>query len=129
MSQKRRKKAFAIVAVLATILAGAATWYLATKLPSESRADDATLRDIPDQTSVLAGAAPKRSVVPQASIPWKRDSDRYVSVVIGCAQIPWLRGVEQSGSEGSGTTELAGAQGGEKWVPVFLPTAALPWHY
>jgi hypothetical protein len=110
MSADQQRNAYAIATAMLLALAGTAAWYFATKNPVQSRADDSTLRDVPDQSSASPGPNPQKRAVPQASIPWKRDSDTFAPVTIASAELPWLRR--------AGTC-----------VPVYVQTAALPWRY
>jgi hypothetical protein len=108
---------------------GALTWYVESRTPTESRANDLSLRDVPDRSGSGSGQEAQRQVVPQASIPWKRDTDVFAAVSVGAAQLPWRRRVDAPDAVMLIGADLPWSRPVKMYAPVLLQTAALPWRY
>jgi hypothetical protein len=110
MPKPSQIKAFVLLGAIGATLIGTGVWFLGSPNPVELRADDARLRDAIDPSKPAAPVRPRKRppMTPLAVVPWKRDDDVFVPVVLEPAEVPWHRDREQC-------------------VPVDLPLFELPW--
>jgi hypothetical protein len=129
MLNNTTKQAYVVLGALGVVALAVVAWHVAANMPPESRADDFTLRDLPNRAEPLSARLAGRRVVPLASIPWKRDSDTYAAVTVNFAQLPWLRRVDEPDGVMLPSADLPWLRRITTYTAVDVQTAALPWRH
>jgi hypothetical protein len=130
MLKNSRNRLYIIIGAVGLPVLTATVYYAAGGASREARAGNADLRDLADPVDLRpASQAPVR-LLPLASCPWKRGADTFVPAVLTPARLPWNRELVVDVSTRLQPAQMPWAeQRANAYVPVFLPSAALPWRY